>query len=616
MNKKKLTAILLIILLVVFGIVFYFTQNKSNLNKKKLYDFSEYNYLSNNLNLVGNQEDVDDDILNKIKIQDYTLNDPLVVINPYEISPLTAIVGFKTDKKMTVKVTIEAKPGGKDLVYETKEATTHYIPILGLYLDYDNQVKLELSNGTTNTISMPVDKDAQSEMLYFPDIEYIDNKLSEEDNDFYFFSTPIGGVASAYDQTGEIRWYLTNQVYKQVTELKNGRFLLSSPESLEDQSLGFLEVDLLGKVYNSYELNKPYYHNYVELPNGNILYSTPDEKIVELNLKNGNVAATYDLFEMLSDIDSTHTATIKDKLKNINSLDYDTKTDSILVGLQYYSTLININKNGKIEWMLANPEYYSKKFDKYLLKGTGSDFVYPKGNTNAKLKNGVLTLINNGWDLTDTWACSTSTNLSSSANEYKIDSSKKTITNISKYGDNHFSFTFGDYQTEENEKTIMFGREFRSFEEDMTVCKLSDEGDFFSEVITIKDDQEVFKMGIANTYNFVKKMPIYTGNYNFSKVNPKSFTADQAGDTYKVENYQDKFNKSILYTLPVELNGNKLDIMFDEDNYNIVLLDEYGKGYIYDVKNRQVNLTKGTGKNLIIIEHDGNIYNTGYYISI
>lgn len=616
MKRKNLVILVTIVLILIVGILAIVFNNKGIiLQKEKLYSFDEYNLLKNTVNLVSNQEDADIEFLTKIENEDYTISNPLIIVNPYDISPLTALIGFKTTNKTTVKITIHGKDGGKDLVYYTKEQTIHHIPIYGLYMDYNNQVTLELSDGTKNIISIPAETPYSFASIYFPDVEVITNNLDENDNDFYFLSTPVGHTAAAFDQKGEIRWLLTNQVYKQLSRLENGHLLVASPEAMEDKSLGLLEIDLLGKVYNTYELKYPYFHNYTELPGNKILYSTDDNKIIKLNLKTGEVEKTFDIFAILSEIDSSHMNSIKDNFGYINALYYDESSETVLIGIYYYSTLINMDLDGKINWILADPDYYSAKFDKYLLKPTGTNFIYPKGNFNAKLNNNKLTLMNNGWDLTDTWSCSKASGLTSTANDYTIDPSKKNITEDWRYGNNFFSFTFGDYYTDENEKTIMFGREFRSYHTNMSECILSDEGDFYSSIITLKNDVEVFKMTVSNTYNYVSKMSIFDENYTFAKVMPNSFTADQISDSYKEEDYAAKFKKAIAYSIPLELSGNKLKVLFYEEGYNVILIDEYGKGYVYKEDNRTVNLKKGTGKNLILIEWEGNLYNTGYYIN-
>ena len=78
----------------------------------------------------------------KYKKGKYTIDNPYLVINPYYISPQTALVMFKTDKSEKVKVTIKGKHND-DLVVNFEASKDHYIPIYGLYGNYNNQVVIE-----------------------------------------------------------------------------------------------------------------------------------------------------------------------------------------------------------------------------------------------------------------------------------------------------------------------------------------------------------------------------------------------------------------------------------------------------------------------------------------
>lgn len=623
MKKNNLIAIIaLIILLVGIGVVVLITKEDSVLSKDKLFSFDKYNLIQNNIELLSNQNNIDEEIFKNIESGEYTIDKPLLLVNPYGISPLTAIIGFKTNEAAEVNVTVKAKNNGKDLIYTTKESKIHYIPIYGLYLDYVNKVELKI-NDQIITVDIPVENENLEE-YYFPDIVIKNNKLPKEDNDFYFVSTPLGTFVAAYDQNGEIRWFLKSHIHKQLTRLLNGNFLLGSPEVINDQSLGFVEIDLLGKIYNSYNLSDPYLHNYVELPNGNILYSSTNNRVIEYSLKKGEVIKTYDINQILKDVDSNILTSLAEKfdlesLKDfhlINSLDYDTATDSILVGLYHYSTLINLNNNGKINWMLANPEYYSANFNEYLLKPTNENFIYPMGNHNSKLVNGKLTVMNNGWDLSKTTECSSLKGLKSSAVDYTIDSNKKTITETWKFEKDYMSFTWGDYTSNTDNKLILFGREFVEFHAPTSTCKLPEEGDFVSHIIVLENNEEIFNMQISNSYNYASKMSIVNESYDFKKVTPKNYTSNQPSDSFKEVNYKNKYNDFILNNIPFELSGNKLKALYYEENYNIILMDEYGKGYEYSPVNNEVNVKKGIGKTLILIEKEGEIYNTGYYIDL
>lgn len=617
-QRKLITIVSIIVLLIIIGLAFYFRNNENIIKKNQKYTFDEYELLSNNANLLSNQNTVDDEITKEIKNGNYTIKNPYVKANPYKISPLTAIIGFNTTNKVSIKVTVKAKNGGKDLVYQTKENTNHYVPIYGLYADYENEIILEAGK-ETNTIKIPVEKSAVLNYVYFPDVTIKLNNLDKDDNDFYFMSTPLGELNMAFDQSGEIRWVLTNSVYKQVTILKNGHFLLSSPENMENKSLGMIEIDALGRIYNSYELTNPYLSNYVQTPDENIIYSSVNDKnedlIINMSSK-GKVLKSYNLYEMFSKIDSSFMKTIKDKFQTINSLDYDEKNDAIIVGIYYYSTIISIDyKSGDINWILADPSYYSSSFSKYLLKAE-DNFKYPKGNYNATLNNNVLSLMNNNWDQTLTFSCNV-TGLKSSANQYTIDQAKKTISQKSSFGTdkNLFSYTFGDYQIKEKEQNIMYGRIFRGFHADMSTCNLSEEGDFYSEIITLKDNKEVFIMDVSNSYNSLNKMSIIDKNYAFNASNANVYVADQASDKYTTKEYTEKLSDLKMYSIPLTLEGNKLSLSINETEYKVVLLAEDGTEYIYEPsKDNSVNIKKGFGNMLVLFEKDNILYNTGYYL--
>ena len=77
----------------------------------------------------------------------YPFENPYVRLNPFLISPLTAIIMFKTEYKCFVKIAVM----GRDK-YSTVEHTfdnmayVHSIPVYGLYPDKVNEVKIMCVN--------------------------------------------------------------------------------------------------------------------------------------------------------------------------------------------------------------------------------------------------------------------------------------------------------------------------------------------------------------------------------------------------------------------------------------------------------------------------------------
>ena len=74
----------------------------------------------------------------------YTWDDPMVILNPYQISPLTAVVLFDTEEEYGVRFTVKGKTAAADISGEIDAASSHRVPIIGLYPGEDNTVVLEL----------------------------------------------------------------------------------------------------------------------------------------------------------------------------------------------------------------------------------------------------------------------------------------------------------------------------------------------------------------------------------------------------------------------------------------------------------------------------------------
>ena len=69
-----------------------------------------------------------------------------IVVNPYEVAPLTAIIRNGGYDLTDVSVRIVPKPGGQDLKYTVSRSnvlTYGGIPVFGLYPDYHNTVEVE-----------------------------------------------------------------------------------------------------------------------------------------------------------------------------------------------------------------------------------------------------------------------------------------------------------------------------------------------------------------------------------------------------------------------------------------------------------------------------------------
>ena len=87
----------------------------------------------------------------------YTIDNPNVVLNPYDISPLSALVLFETEQEETVKVTIKGKDALTTYTHTFEAAKKHFLPIYGLYADKENEVVISYGK-VSKTIKIKTDK--------------------------------------------------------------------------------------------------------------------------------------------------------------------------------------------------------------------------------------------------------------------------------------------------------------------------------------------------------------------------------------------------------------------------------------------------------------------------
>ena len=233
------------------------------------------------MDTLTNQQQIDTTLSETIAKGNYSFDNPYLILNPYESSPLTALIAFTTEEPMSATVTILGKDEHSTFTNQFESTTTHLIPIYGLYADHLNQVTLTLSDGRTKNLQ--IQTDPLPEDFSLPTSVYANKeKLS---NDLYFFTPSSEGYTAAYDVNGDVRWYLTTKNIWDIKRLNNGNLLLSSDRLMAPPyyMVGLMEMDLLGKVYTEYVFEGGYHHDAIELPNGNLLVAgnNPNKMTVE-----------------------------------------------------------------------------------------------------------------------------------------------------------------------------------------------------------------------------------------------------------------------------------------------------------------------------------------------
>ena len=203
----------------------------------------------------------------------YSIENPNIIVNPYFISPLTAIMLFETDKEEIITVTIHGKTSDTDISYTFNSSKKHMIPIYGLYADYDNVVSISSENYNKDYI---IKTDKIPDTIIPQDINY---------DNFTFISSDL--YPYAVDKNGDIRWFLTQKYYGEMKQIDNGHFLLGGKIPLyQEYSNDLLEIDLLGKIYYQYHIPNGYYGDFEKI--GNKIYALSND-LLEIDSQNGEI---------------------------------------------------------------------------------------------------------------------------------------------------------------------------------------------------------------------------------------------------------------------------------------------------------------------------------------
>ena len=229
--------------------------------------YLNYELLEVEKSMVTKQFEIEKEFTSK----GYTIDEPNVILDPYKVSPLTALVIFETETEVTPRVTIKGKDNLTTFTHLFGTGKTHYLTIYGLYPDKENEVVIEFS-GVSKTLKIKTNP-LPNDFIKPTSVKADKSKLS---NELYFFTPSSKGYTCAYDVNGDVRWYLTNYALWETAKLDNGHILISTERRINSPyyMTGLYEIDFLGKIYNEYSIPGGYHHDYFEMPNGNILVAS------------------------------------------------------------------------------------------------------------------------------------------------------------------------------------------------------------------------------------------------------------------------------------------------------------------------------------------------------
>ena len=574
-NKKIITIIISIIVLIILGSIFY---SYNNLRGKSKLDLT--------VSLVTKQNEVE----KTIKTNGYTIDNPKVLLDPYDASPLTALILFETEEEVSPKVTIEGKDKLTTIETEFAKNTKHYLPIYGLYADYNNKVDISytLSNGKKITKKVEIQTNKLPDDFALPtSLKKDSSKLT---NDLYFFTPSSKGYTCAYDVNGDVRWYLSNNAIWDNTRLKNGHMMVSTERLVNSPyyMTGLYEIDLLGHIYNEYSIKGGYHHDYFELPNGNLLVASDDfnneagtveDYLVELDRTTGNIVKTWDLKDVLNMEDGKSENWSNYDWFHNNSVWYDEATNSITLSGRHQDAVINIDyTSGKLNWIIGDSTNWSSEYQKYFFTPVGKDFEWQWSQHAAMITpEGYVFIFDNGNNKSkDSSKYVEATNGYSRGVMYKIDTDKMTIEQVYEYGKERGSSFYSpyisdvDYLSKNHYLIHSGGIVYVDGKNSNQPAGFSNNTTLKSDTVEVLNDKVIFEIVLPTNNYRVEKLSLYTEN---DYENTLGKRLGSLGET-KVSKKDNKFIK----TVEIDEDYNKRNITLTNEEDRLVISGKFKKG--------------------------------------
>ncbi len=340
---------------------------------------------------VAKQQKIESDLRAYYQAGKYTFNAPLVIQDPYQFAPLTALVIFDTPEKSQISIYVPGKTPQADGDFTFAGYQQHHeIPIYGLYAGTLNHVSMRMQ--TQDGVSAQTGIDLQTEPLPVDmqsfTVDTVDRARYSPGFNFAFLDRkPV------FDIDGNVRWYSTQHSWEVFTPLKNGHFLFTYTVGKVEGDL-VMEQDLLGKIYAIYAIADGVHHDIYELPSGNLLLTSADLKsrtiedyIIEVDRSSGHIVRSFDLKDILDEGRPRQVVGLPtNDWLHLNSIVYDSADHSIIISSKAQSAVVKLTYPGmQIKWILGPHDNWSPKYQPYLLTPVGPNFEWPWGEHHATL---------------------------------------------------------------------------------------------------------------------------------------------------------------------------------------------------------------------------------------
>lgn len=634
-STKGFVSVICILFIVVVGIFVYRMDDNADNNKEKETTKNEEAKNAQTeveyVDPLAQQTKIEKDLKKEVK-NGYKLEEPFVVVNPYGNSPLTAMVIFTTENETAVKAVIKGKTEDNNIEVTFESGKEHILPIYGLYINDTTQVELTLDDGTTKRLEI---KTENIDTL-LKEAEVTTAEKSKINSDFLTFVAIMqvdGGSYSsvAYDNAGDIRWLLTGgETVRPYKIAANGHLLICTEDMIEPYYYmsGIYEMDMCGKIYNTYFMSGGMHHDFYELENGNLLvcgdredFSTVEDYIVEIDRNTGEIVWELDLKDVFNDKDGGSINRSDHDWFHNNTIDYLPEQDLILLSGRHVDAVVAIEKSKKeLKWILGDPEGWKNIDKKYFFTPVEGDddfeWQYAQHESVFVDANNIL-LFDNGAGRTKVGKedqAVSGKDVYSRAVQYKVDTDNMTIEQVWEYGKDRggawysVNISGSEYLGNDNywvtSGAVRYNTETDTYDVDYT--EMGNNITRTAYMSQIAGDKLVYEIKFPGFAFRSYRRTLYPENYTF-KLGAEGQYKGDLGKVQSIKNPEklDPENaKKIDFEITALTNSYaKLNVAGNwaktEDDAALVLVDEKGNATSFKIDKPLYDM--GTGKDMFAI---------------
>lgn len=327
--KKKIIVIvgvLVLITVIVLGLIFLYESKKSELFKNRAWlekhislkiskisnevlimdapkDISAYNML---------YQSISNEVINAtLKMNEYNIENPLIIYNPYKTNKNSVNIYFNTEEEVEIKYTIKVD-GYSNFTRTLKKYEnnkTYSYQLIGFVMGKENTLILEATDKNNNVKTYTFKLDFTKYESGVQKKLKVKTKNDEKQSDGLFTilgnDNSNGDTTYIYDNDGILRGEIP------IIGYRTARILFDEEDIyMAASERRIVKINNLGQVEEKYNLGRyKYHHDYVFDKDKNLLILASDTKkdtcediIIRLNTKTGKVDKVLDLEDLFPEL--------------------------------------------------------------------------------------------------------------------------------------------------------------------------------------------------------------------------------------------------------------------------------------------------------------------------